>query len=250
MLLGAGTNVLFHDAGFRGVVIRMTLMKGFEVHSNSPEHALITVRAGTPLPSVVARACASGWTGLEPLWGIPGSFGGAVMTNAGAGGVCTGDFLEQVRLLSISGETLLVKRTDIKYGYRSVELPAGTVVVEGTLRLPKGHADTIEANLQRARTRRRTSQPYDGFSAGCVFRNPSQDRPAGAIIDRLGFKGLTVGGAEVSRIHANFIVNRGNASSSDVVELIAKIREGVREHENIDLELEIRIVGKEACDVY
>jgi UDP-N-acetylmuramate dehydrogenase len=249
IFLGAGTNVLFHDAGFRGVVIRMTGIKGFEVQSNGSEHALIAVGAGTPLPSVIARTCASGWTGLEPLWGIPGSFGGAVMTNAGAGRVCTGDFLEKVRLLTLSGEELLMKRPDIRYGYRSMDFPGGTAVVEGTLRLPKGRADCIEADLQRARTRRRASQPYDRFSAGCVFKNPSRDRPAGAIIDRLGFKGMTVGEAEVSRVHANFIVNTGHASSSDVVELIERIRERVLEHEKIDLELEIRIVGEEACDV-
>lgn len=249
IFLGAGTNVLFHDAGFRGVVIRMTGMKGFDIHTNGSEHALITVGAGTPLPSVVTRACASGWTGLEPLWGIPGSFGGAVVTNAGAGGICTGDFLEKVRLLTFSGEELLVKRPDIRYAYRSIDLPGRTVVVDGSLRLQKGHADRIEVQLQQARTRRQASQPHEGFNAGCVFKNPSPDRPAGMIIDRLGFKGMTVGGAEVSRIHANFIVNRGQAAAADVVELIERIRDRVRELEEIDLELEIRLIGEEGCDV-
>ncbi|MDQ7784652.1 MAG: FAD-binding protein [Desulfomonilaceae bacterium] len=314
ILLGAGTNVLFHDAGFRGVVIRTTAMRGFEIQTNhrmgvyttnhgirgpvsgppglrlgdvgeegtiphdlgrklnlSPkphhakheetpvrskdvlrngsEYALITVAAGTPLPSVIRRACDSGWTGLEPLWGIPGSFGGAVVTNAGAGGRCTGDFLERVRLLTISGEEMLVKKPDIMYAYRSMDLPGGTAVVEGTLRLPRGRTEHIEAELQRARTRRRASQPCDGFSAGCIFKNPSPERPAGLLIDRLGFKGATVGGAEVSRIHANFIINRGHATSSDVVELVEKIKESVRDREKIDLELEIQIVGEEACHV-
>ncbi len=259
ILLGAGTNVLFHDAGFRGVVIGMTGIKGFEVHTvhhadegttrHGSDHALITVGAGTPLPSVMAKACAWEWTGLEPLWGIPGSFGGAIVTNAGAGGVCTGDFLENVKLLTLSGEEHVITKPSIGYGYRYVDLPKGTAVVEGTLRLSKGRADRIEEDLQRARTRRRESQPHNRFSAGCVFKNPSRDRSAGAIIDRLGFKGMTVGGAEVSPIHGNFIVNNGSATSSDVMALIEKIRESVRTHENIDLELEIRIVGEEAYDV-
>ncbi len=249
ILLGAGTNVLFSDGGFRGVVIRMTGITGFDVRANGSQHALVTVGAGTPLPSVIAKTCGAGWTGLEPLWGIPGSFGGAVMTNAGAGGACTGDFLEKVRLLTLSGDEVILKRPDIRYGYRTIDLPGGTAVVEGTLRLSKGRAEAIEAGLQRARTKRRASQPYDRFSAGCVFKNPSQDRPAGAIIDSLGFKGIAVGGAEVSRIHANFIVNRGHATSADVVELIEKIRERVWKQEKINLELEIRIVGEEASDV-
>lgn len=249
ILLGAGTNVLFHDEGFRGIVIGMTGIKGFEIRENDSGNALITVGAGTPLPSVINRACAGGWTGLESLWGIPGSFGGAIVTNAGSGGACIADFLETVRLLTPTGEEHLVGKPAIGYGYRRVDLPGGTAVVEGSLTVPKGSAEIIEKNLERARTRRRASQPHNRFSAGCVFKNPSPDRPAGAIIDRLGFKGLAVGGAEVSPIHANFIVNNGNGTFSDVSALIERIRESVRKHENVDLELEIRIVGEEAYDV-
>lgn len=249
ILLGAGTNVLFHDAGFRGVVIRMNGFRGCEIVSNGSDHARITAGAGTPLPSLIARACKAECTGLEPLWGIPGSFGGAIVTNAGAGGICTGDVLETVRLLTASGGEMLLTKPEIRYAYRSMELPRGSVVVEGAVRLPRGLRAVIEAELLSARTRRHASQPRDALSAGCVFKNPAHHEPAGAIIDRLGFKGLGVGGAQVSEVHANFIVNRGDASASDVMALIERIRERVWSEEHVALDLEIRIVGEEAEDV-
>ena len=248
ILLGAGTNVLFHDAGFRGVIIRMNRFRETALVSNGSDHARIKAGAGTPLPSLIDKACKEGWTGLEPLWGIPGTFGGAIVTNAGAGGACTGDLLASVTLLTASNQEIVLSTPDIRYGYRSMELPADAVVIEGTLRLPKGESGAIDADLERARTRRRASQPRTSLSAGCVFKNPSRDAPAGAIIDRLGFKGVSVGGAQVSDAHANFIVNRGDALASDVMELIERIRERVWIEEHVTLDLEIRIVGEEARD--
>lgn len=249
IILGAGTNLLFHDAGFRGVVIRMNGFKDFGAQSNGSDHALITAGAGLPLPAVITKACKSGWTGLEPLSGIPGSFGGAIVTNAGAGGACLGDFLQTIGLVTRSGEEILLQRPDIKHSYRGLELPDATTVVQGTLRLRRGRPIAIGEDLDKARERRRASQPYNEFSAGCVFKNPAEGTPAGLIIDRLGFKGRCVGGAKVSEVHANFIVNQGNASASDVIGLIEEIRDRVRNQEKIDLELEIRIVGEEAGDV-
>jgi UDP-N-acetylmuramate dehydrogenase len=249
IILGAGTNLLFHDAGFRGVVIRMSGFTDYEARSNGSDHALITAGAGLPLPAIIARTCKSGWSGLEPLWGIPASFGGAIVTNAGAGGSCMGDLLQTIVLVTRSGEEILLQRPDIKHTYRCLDLPDASTVVQGTLRLRRGRSDAIDQDLENARERRRTSQPYHESSAGCVFKNPADDKPAGAIIDRLGFKGRSVGGAKVSEVHANFIVNQGNASASDVLELIEEIRDSVRNRENIDLELEIRVVGEEAGDV-
>ena len=244
-LLGSGTNVLFRDGGFRGVVIRMSAVGGFDVRENGSGGAEVTVAAGVPLPAVVKRSARLGWTGLEPLWGIPGSFGGAVVTNAGAGGVSLGDLLFRLRLLTIDGEELVIGSGEWRADYRSMELPSGAVVVEGTMKLTKGSPEAIQGALQKARVSRRTTQPLDLPSAGCIFKNPSPERPAGLIIDRLGLKGASVGGAQVSEVHANFIVNRGSAPAADVLALVERIRARVKESEGIKLELEILVMGEE-----
>lgn len=248
LLLGAGTNVLFRDKGFRGVVIRTGLIKGYRIDVNGSDAARICVAAGEPLAAVIKKAGNDGWGGMEPMWGIPGTFGGAVVTNAGAGGVSIGDLLEEIRLLSPLGEEVTLTKKDIRCGYRCMQLPAGCIVMEGTLRLERRGKAAIDENLNLARGRRKETQPWNELSAGCIFKNPSPERPAGAIIDRLGFKGLTVGGACVSEIHANFIVNRGGATAADVLDLIEQIREKVRREERIDLELELHVIGEGNVD--
>ncbi len=247
-ILGSGTNVLFHDRGFRGAVVRLTSLRSFSVRENGSDHARFVVAAGVPLPAVVSRAARYCWTGLEPLWGIPGSFGGAVVGNAGAGGACIGDFIVRVNLITVTGEELILDRDRLRFGYRSLDLPRNAVASEAIVRLGRGESHTIAARLDDFRTRRRATQPRHVHSAGCVFKNPSPEQPAGAIIDRLGFKGASVGDAVVSEVHANFIVNRGNARAADVTALMEKIREAVLRAENIELESEIRIVGEEPDD--
>lgn len=248
-LLGSGTNVLFQDKGFRGVVVRLTSIDGFSVQENGSDHARITVAAGVPLPLVVSRTARAGWTGIEPLWGIPGSFGGAVVTNAGAGGVSIGETLQQVKLMTPSNEVVTLGKGALRFGYRSMFLPEGAIVLEGTLRLGRADLRSIEAELDKARARRRSSQPWDWPSAGCIFKNPHPDNPAGALIERLGFKGAQVGDAQVSEVHANFIINRGAATAADVLELIEKITRRVRAEKGIELELEICVMGEEGAHV-
>jgi UDP-N-acetylmuramate dehydrogenase len=249
VLLGSGTNVLFQDAGFRGVVIRTVAMKNLSVERNGSDHVRITAGAGAPLPLVVGRAARDGFAGLEALWGIPGSFGGAVATNAGAGGVSLGDALIAVKLLDKRGEEVVLERSALRYGYRSMELPPAAAVVEGTLRLSRGARSSVKAALTAAMERRRSTQPWKQPSAGCVFKNPSADNPAGAIIDRLGLKGLSFGDAMVSEVHANFIVNRGSASAADVLALVEMIRRRVKDAHNVHLQLEVRVIGEERAHV-
>ncbi len=248
IVLGAGTNVLFHDRGFRGVVVRMNRLKRMDFVSEGHTKVKITISAGIPLPHLVKRACDLGWTGLENLWGIPGSFGGAVVTNAGAGGVSTADHLLTIKLLSEKAEEIILEKKDLQYGYRFVRIPPKSVVVVGILELVHGDEEAIESTLSEARARRQRSQPSGNLSAGCVFKNPAPDKPAGAIIDRLGFKGMTVGDAQVSEVHANYIVNLGGARAGDVLELMEKIRTKVRDEEGLELEPEIRVVKEEAED--
>jgi UDP-N-acetylmuramate dehydrogenase len=249
VLLGAGTNVLFHDEGFSGVVVRTGGLGGLSMESNGTDHGRISAQAGVGLPVVLGKAARQGWSGLESLWGIPGSFGGAVVMNAGAGGVSLGDRLRKLTILTEAGNEVILGRDDLRYGYRSLDLPQGSVVVEAVVRLDKSDIPLVELRVEEARSRRRSSQPLGKASAGCVFRNPSPERPAGAVIDRLGFKGTAVGGAQVSLVHANFIVNTGGAKASDVLALIEKIRERVKAAEDLDLELEIKVIGRGRIDV-
>jgi UDP-N-acetylmuramate dehydrogenase len=244
LMLGSGTNVLFHDAGFRGLIVRTNGLKIWKISSDGSEYAEVQVAAGVSLPLVVGRSCTLGWTGLEPLWGIPGSFGGAVVTNAGAGGASISDFLVSVKVVSAAGEEISLNKGELRAGYRSMGIPEDAAVAEGALRLHRGIPSEVECRLGQAKARRIATQPLAQPSAGCVFKNPSPERPAGAIIDRLGLKGTTSGGAMVSEAHANFIINRGNASAADVLHLIDLIRSKVKAEEHIDLELEIRLVGE------
>lgn len=248
MFLGAGTNVLFRDEGFRGVVVRTGLIRGFRIEADGSDRALIRVVAGEPLAAAIKKSCTDGWGGMEPLWGIPGTFGGSVITNAGAGSASLGDLLEQVKLLTKEGEEIILTKNDIQCGYRFMKLPADCIVAEGTLRLERHDKAVINDNLDAARRRRKETQPWNQLSAGCIFKNPSPERPAGAIIDRLGLKGLQVGGACVSEVHANFIVNHGEATAADVLNLIEKVRERVGREEKVDLELELHVIGEGAVD--
>lgn len=245
LLLGAGTNVLFHDDGFRGVVIRTCSLGGFRVNENGFDYARVTVGAGTPLPYVVNQTARFGLDGMAQLWGIPGSFGGAVVTNAGAGGSCMGDLLIHVKLMTLSGAEISLDAGDLDSRYRRMKLPQSAAVLEGTVRLRRGDTDVINQAIEQARTRRRATQPINRPSAGCVFKNPSPDKPAGMLIDRLGFKGEGVGDAQVSELHANFIINRGRATAAQVLELIERIRSRVRSEEGIELELEVSVIGVE-----
>jgi UDP-N-acetylmuramate dehydrogenase len=248
-LLGAGSNVLFHDNGFRGLVVRTTGLNDFRVRRTIGPKAYVSVSAGAPLPLVVRRLNRLGFSGLEWLWGIPASFGGAVACNAGASGWNIADILTEIRTVSPEGEECTLTPDQLKHGYRFMDLPTGSVVVQGALELQRRDWKDIEAAINRARMLRKTTQPLDRPSAGCVFKNPSPDNPAGAIIDRLGFKSRQIGDAQVSPVHANFIVNQGQAKAADVLELIDVIRERVKAEEGLDLELEIRVVGEEQTDV-
>ncbi|MFH0821883.1 MAG: UDP-N-acetylmuramate dehydrogenase [Pseudomonadota bacterium] len=243
-ILGAGTNVLFHDKGFRGAVIPTKSMTGYCSTTNGSDHMVLTAEAGFPLPALVYKAADLGLRGLEPLWGIPGSFGGAIAVNAGAGGTSTAEFLQRVRILTRDGDEIDSAANEIEFGYRRAAFPTGSIILSGTVRLMKGDRSAIEAALAARRNERRATQPAERRSAGCVFKNPPGQRPAGALIDGLGFKGYSIGDAQVSEIHANFIINRGKATAGQVLELIETIKQRVKAETGIDLEPEIRIVGE------
>ncbi len=241
-ILGNGTNVLFHDDGFRGLIISPLRMKNLSMEKGLSNTSLIKAQSGTPLSLVVYRACNSGLTGMESLWGIPGSIGGSVACNAGAGGVSVGDLITELELVNADGRNTSLKRGSLSYGYRFFDLPSQSIVFQASFELNSADPDEIQKKLANFKSLRRSTQPRGFPNAGCVFKNPSPNTQAGALIDKLGFKGTKCGGAEVSSVHANFIVNRNKAKAQDILNLIETITEAAAKRVGISLELEIQII--------
>lgn len=241
-ILGSGTNVLFSDEGFRGLIISPLKMKSFEIKTNSFGNTRIVAQSGTPLPRVVYHACRFGLTGMEPLWGIPGSVGGSIACNAGAGSVSVLDLVADIDLVTWNGERTLLKKDSFSYGYRSCNLPLHSVILQAAFELDNANLDDVQKKLADFKSLRQSTQPHGFPNAGCVFKNPSANMPAGALIEKLGFKSMKCGGAEVSSVHANFIVNTGKALAQDILKLIDDIIEASQKRAGINLELEIRIV--------
>ncbi len=240
MPLGAGTNVLFDDRGFRGAVISTRALLGVSVSSDT-----VVAKAGTPLRAVVRAAVDAGLAGLEGLWGIPGTVGGAIVGNAGAFGQASCDRLVAVDVVSPDGTPRRLERASLTPGYRRGGIPARHVVSAAIWRLDQGDPARLKETMAECTRRRSASQPWDLPSAGCVFRNPPGDS-AGRLIDAAGLKGLRVGGAMVSPVHANFIVVVGPSSAREVRQLIRLVQERVRDASGILLEPELVIVGAES----
>ncbi|MCX5800948.1 MAG: UDP-N-acetylmuramate dehydrogenase [Candidatus Eisenbacteria bacterium] len=236
-LLGAGTNVVFGDAGFRGVVVKL-----------GPGFAGI-VRKGTGIFagasaswSELLSSCAeSGLAGLERMSGIPGTVGGAVFGNAGAFGVTVGDRVEWASGMNARGVERKLARDEMEFSYRHASFPSGFVLTQVAMCLENGEKGAILATTDEILARRREKQPLELPSAGSVFKNPPEAKAA-RLIEQAGLKGRRVGGAEVSEKHANFIVNKGGATAGDILSLIDIVREEVCKRFSVGLELEVKVV--------
>ena len=238
VVLGGGSNLLFDDAGFNGLVIK--LGSGFD----GLEGAGPLVRAGAAAASadLLAWALARDLGGLESLAGLPGSVGGAVAGNAGAGPEGLGQAVTRLFILDGAGQARTVEAAGLNFAYRRLDgLPGGSVILSAEFALTPRPAGEIQARLEEFRARRR-SQPLGGRSAGCVFKNPPS-LSAGQLIDQCGFKGRRVGGARVSEAHANFILAEAGASSADILALADLIRQEVLARHGLVLELELKVIG-------
>lgn len=239
-ILGRGSNLLVRDGGVRGVVIHLAqpAFCGLEV-----DGVRIKCGAGARLKSVALEARRHGIGGLEFLEGIPGSVGGALRMNAGAMGAWTFQRVESLRLMNRAGEVQELPGSALGAGYRGCEMLRNHIALGAVW---CGHVSTPEAvdAIMRGYSQRRWATQPSAPSAGCVFKNPDR-APAGMIIDRLGLKGLRVGGAVVSPVHGNFIVNEGGASAREVLELIAMVQDRVRRAEAVELETEVEIIGED-----
>ncbi len=240
LVLGMGTNLLARDGGFPGVVIRCGLrFKG--IH---PTPDGIEVMAGTRGREVLDYCRENGLQGMEFATGIPGTIGGMVKTNAGAFGGEMGDIVQKIKGLSFDGSWRELGRDELRFAYRSSNLPKNFIITRVWLNLAKGKKWMIRKLMSRYLRLKSATQPLSEKSAGCIFKNPSQ-APAAKLIEEVGGKGMRVGDAMVSPLHANFIINLGGATASQVLHLIDEIRERVKRAFGVDLELEVEVVGRE-----
>ena len=240
MVLGRGSNVIVSDSGFPGLVVR--LGQEFSLIEINDDGTVVAGGA-VPLPKL-ARTCAkAGRGGLEFLVAVPGSVGGAVRMNAGCHGSETGEWLQRVRVLRPGKGIVDVARDDMDMSYRTNSLPESDIVLSATFTtMPRDAAESEE--MMRSITHwRKVNQPGGTFNAGSVFKNPP-GAAAGAIIDSLGLKGHTVGGARVSPRHANFFEASPSATAQDVYDLVVEIREKVAAATGVTLEPEVRFIGE------
>ncbi len=247
-VLGGGTNLLVRDGGFRGVVISVQRMNAIrierEYHAVGGTFITVYVEAGVVLSRLLLFAAEEGLTGLEFAVGIPGTIGGALCMNAGTAGGEIGDIVDSVTMVSPEGEVITRGREQMEFGYRTARVPAGHVIVDAKVVLRRGDRTKIMAQVKELMETRKQRQPWGQPSAGSVFKNP-QDESAGKLIESAGLKGKTVGGAQVSDKHANFIVNTGNARAADVLALMEIVKKAVLEHRGVRLEPEIKIIGED-----
>ncbi|MFH1277829.1 MAG: UDP-N-acetylmuramate dehydrogenase [Candidatus Eisenbacteria bacterium] len=243
LVLGAGSDLIVRDGGFRGVCIRLARnLAGSKIAGDRTLEAM----AGESLASILRLSRQASLSGLEFLATVPGTVGGGVATNVGAYGDSFANRLEGIDLLDGQGRGIRLGREAIEAEYRAIRLPEGAVVVRARFALEPADRDVIEEKVEKNREHRKRTQPLKEATAGCIFKNPSEWEYAGQLIDRAGLKGLRIGGAAVSTLHGNFIVNEGGATAADVLALVEEIRRRVREQSGVDLEPEVRIVGEEA----
>ncbi len=238
-VLGAGSNLLILDNGIRGIVLKMG--RGM-AYINPLDECRIQCGAGIWLAQL-ARSCVTlGLSGLEPLAGIPATLGGAVWMNAGAHGRTLGDLVESVKVITAEGELKELPAAEIDFAYHRTDLNK-LVVAEAILKLQPENKDEIQKKIEQFLSKRNASQPVNMPSAGCFFRNPQMDS-AGRLIEMAGLKGMKIGDAMISPKHANFFVNTGHASAMDFLKLIQLVRNKVKQEFNVDLDLEVKIVGE------
>jgi UDP-N-acetylmuramate dehydrogenase len=241
-ILGGGSNVLIADAGIRGVVV-LNQARGVRFWE-SPEGPRLRAESGVGLGSVARRAVERGWSGLEWAATIPGTLGGAVVGNAGAHGGDIAGNLELAEILQRRKGAESWSPERLEFAYRDSWLkrnPGKAIVLAATLQLTLSNVEATKAKMQEFIEQRRATQP-PGASMGSMFKNPPDDY-AGRLIEASGLKGLCIGGAQISDVHANFFINRGDATAADVIGLIDEARKRVAEKFGVELELEVELLG-------
>ena len=237
-VLGYGSNAIFYNKYYDGVIIKLDLFNNLEIKNNK-----VIVGSGYSLIKVALKTAKLGLTGLEFASGIPGSVGGAVVMNAGAYKSDMGYVVQKVKVLTPDLEVKTLYNKDLNYHYRTSFLKENKdyIVLEATLSLKHGKKEAIMDLIKTRKEKRFASQPLEYPSAGSVFRNP-KDMYAGELIEKSNLKKTNINGAEVSEKHANFIINKGKCSGKDIADLIELVQKKVKEDHGVDLILEQEII--------
>lgn len=240
LIIGAGTNLLVADSGFRGLVINPRLCLN-EVRRDG---LMIDAGAGVSLSKLAYELAKLGLSGLEFAAGIPGSVGGALYMNAGAWKRCIGEVVTSAQLIDMRGETHHVPLAEMGLGYRSSGLPLG-VICSVVMKMKEGVPDELLAEMKEYEDKRKATQPLEYPSAGCIWRNlKDQQISAGKLVEDAGLKGKQIGDAQISERHANFIINLGKASAAEVLALMVLVESTVYSKFGVQLEREVRLVGQ------
>ncbi|GAB4407887.1 MAG: UDP-N-acetylmuramate dehydrogenase [Thermodesulfovibrionales bacterium] len=241
--IGGGSNLLVTDEGIEGAVLSVVSFNRIEMIKDDDDGVRLFVEAGVPLQRLINLSKDRGYKGIEGLAGIPGTIGGAIKGNAGSFGFELSDVIESVALIDIGGRIFQAKGDDLNFGYRSSGIPDGAVILSANIRLEKDSPEDVDRRINAFLQDKRKKQPLSEHSAGCVFKNPDEG-PAGRLIDEACCKGMRRGDIEVSSLHANFFINRGDGKASDFLGLMEDVKERVFRLFGIELEPEIRIVGR------
>lgn len=240
--IGLGSNLLVRDGGIRGSVIAM---KGQLSNIEFLDNSQVYIEAGVSCAKAARECARAGLVGLEFLAGIPGTVGGALAMNAGAFGGETWEQVVEVTSMDHGGGLHTRQRDEYSVGYRTVKGPDGEWFVAALFKLRPGDTEASTRAIKELLEKRNSSQPIGEPSCGSVFRNPEGDY-SGRLIESIGLKGYCIGGACVSEKHANFIINKGNASSADIEALIQYVQDRVKQECDIQLQREVRIIGEAA----
>jgi len=235
--IGRGSNLLVSDSGIDGLVLDLSDVNPLHIDSN-----MIIAGAGVRMSKLAQAAANAGLIGLEFMATVPGDLGGGVAMNAGAFGQQVSDVLVAIQVLLRDGSVSTLNRDDLHMQYRYTQLPQGALILSVSFKLVKGETESIKQTMREMRGKRSQTQPLAMPNCGSVFKNPPGDFAA-RLIESVGLKGKQIGKANISDVHANFIVNQGGASCEDVLELIRLAKRKVNAEAGIDLEPEVKFVG-------
>ncbi len=238
--LGAGSNLLVSDGGVRGTVVCLRKNMGNVLFA--PGGAVVA-DAGVMVPRFAVLCALSALSGVEELGGIPGTVGGLLTMNAGSYGRSIGEIVEWVEIVDYEGRLHRVGASEVRFSYRTAEYPVRGIIVRAGFRLRPGHTGEAFSRMKALNEKRRAKQPWGERTFGSTFRNPQGDENAAALLERAGMKGAREGDAIFSEKHANFMINKGRATSSEVLRLIARGREAVQTLSAITLSTEVEMWG-------
>ncbi len=255
-VFGAGTNLLVRDNGVNGMGVCLKAFKNIRIIANLENlfphkssamdlesYIGLFVESGVPLGSLINFTKKNGYSGIEALAGIPGTFGGAVYMNAGSFGTEIKDVLVSVAVMNMTGEIKILEKEELNLSYRSSNIPKDMIILSANIILKKDSLEKVSGLAREFLEKKRLSQPLGELSAGCIFKNPDGDS-AGRLIEAAGCKGIMAGDAEVSTVHANYFINKGSAACRDFMELMETVKAKVKSFSGITLEPEIKIIGR------